>query len=464
MICNNCETDNPEGAVYCKNCGSRLDGKTICPSCGNKTPADGKFCIFCGSDTSAKQKAAKSAAPAKTQATESPQNSKKAAAVAKTVFNKTALGAALACVLFSLIFVFLIGVVLEVEYYGIYSDSLKRTFDIKDFLGKNFDNYKATIDQIDRYNLTANEHNAMTHFTADAQLISYIFQTVIMASTIIAVLVLSVIATIYTVRNLLGKSQKNGVKYAIASYLVYVLGTALLYSVLNVDISVETVETSAELSDATVAGLVLGGIFAAIAVTCRVCEQGKELLNVQTITKYSFALVGIVLFAVTLGLCSAPAVEMKEGIEDYGETGYLYFITGLGATFSNREDYQAVGSAFGTAVLGTVAFILVCVIAAFAVMAMISYANNLQKGKSKTLPYVIVTFVAAIALLVISIIMGNEFNKAMYYLYGTEGSADFDYAIPIGILVVSALALVANIAHLIVKGATKQPQELQTEY
>lgn len=465
MICKNCEADNPDGAVYCKNCGMRFDGKRVCPSCGKETPADGKFCIFCGSDTSIKQKPAKYAAATEPQPAEKPQTSQNASAVVKTVFNKTALGAALACVLFSLIFVFLIGVVMEVDYLGIYPQTAEQSFGIKEFFGKNYDTYRQAITQIDAYNQHANVNDVLTHFTADAQLISFIFQTVIMASTILAVLILSVIATIYTVRNLLGKSQKNGVKYAVAAYLVYVLGTVLLYSALNIDVNVgDAVETSVELSGATIAGLTLGGIFAAIAVVCRVCEQGKELLNAQTIINYSFALAGIVLPAVALGLCSAPSIGMKEGMEDYGEISYLYLIAGLGTSFSNKEDYQAAGSALGTAALGTVAFVLVCVIAAFAVTAMISHANNLQKGKSKTLPYLIVTFVASIALLVVSILMGNEFIKAMEFLYEAEENADFGYAIPIGILVVSALALIANIAHLIVKGATQKPEQVQYEY
>ena len=48
MICKNCETENSEGAVYCKNCGTRLDGKHICPSCGNENDSDAKICVSCG--------------------------------------------------------------------------------------------------------------------------------------------------------------------------------------------------------------------------------------------------------------------------------------------------------------------------------------------------------------------------------------------------------------------------------
>ena len=462
MICKNCETDNPDGAVYCMNCGMRLDGKRVCPTCGKETPADGKFCIFCGSDTSIKQKPAQYAAATKPQPAGKPQksqNSQHAAAVAKTVFNKTALGAALACVLFSLIFVFLIGIVVEVDYDSIFAATVKKTCGIKFFFGENFDNYHDMVDKIDAYNLTAGKFDIMSYFPADTTLITYIFETVIMAATVLAVLILSVIATVFTVKNLLGKTQRNGVKYAIAAYLVYVLGTVLLYSVFNMDTNVDAVDTSVELSGATIAGLTLGGIFAAVAVICRVCEQGKELLNTQTIINYSFALVGIILLAVTLGLCAAPAVGDGED-----KSSYLNINMGVGTMFSNWDDFQAAGSAKGTVVLGTVAFALVCIVAAFAVTAMISHANNLQEGKSKTLPYLIVTFVASVALLVVSIIMGNEFNKAIEFLMGKEARADFDYAIPIAILVVSALALIANIAHLVVKGAAKKPEQVQYEY
>ena len=33
MECKKCSAVNPEEAVFCRNCGKRLDGKVSCPAC-----------------------------------------------------------------------------------------------------------------------------------------------------------------------------------------------------------------------------------------------------------------------------------------------------------------------------------------------------------------------------------------------------------------------------------------------
>lgn len=48
MDCKHCGTPNPEGAVFCMECGKRLDGMQVCPSCGKLVADEGKFCPFCG--------------------------------------------------------------------------------------------------------------------------------------------------------------------------------------------------------------------------------------------------------------------------------------------------------------------------------------------------------------------------------------------------------------------------------
>lgn len=53
MQCNFCETENPETAVFCKKCGKRMDGMALCSACGKLTPADGEFCVNCGSNRNA---------------------------------------------------------------------------------------------------------------------------------------------------------------------------------------------------------------------------------------------------------------------------------------------------------------------------------------------------------------------------------------------------------------------------
>lgn len=48
MICKKCNSENADGAVYCANCGKRLDGKKPCPACGQFNDEGNTFCNFCG--------------------------------------------------------------------------------------------------------------------------------------------------------------------------------------------------------------------------------------------------------------------------------------------------------------------------------------------------------------------------------------------------------------------------------
>lgn len=48
MKCSKCQSENPDGAKFCIECGSSF--AQLCPECGAKTPAKGKFCMECGHD------------------------------------------------------------------------------------------------------------------------------------------------------------------------------------------------------------------------------------------------------------------------------------------------------------------------------------------------------------------------------------------------------------------------------
>jgi class 3 adenylate cyclase len=48
MKCPKCQFDNLEGAMFCNECGSKLE--LACPDCGKMNPFDSKFCNECGHD------------------------------------------------------------------------------------------------------------------------------------------------------------------------------------------------------------------------------------------------------------------------------------------------------------------------------------------------------------------------------------------------------------------------------
>jgi ABC-type oligopeptide transport system substrate-binding subunit/class 3 adenylate cyclase/tetratricopeptide (TPR) repeat protein len=51
MECPQCNTENPEAARFCLNCGARM--ALTCPQCGADLPPQAKFCIACGAAVSA---------------------------------------------------------------------------------------------------------------------------------------------------------------------------------------------------------------------------------------------------------------------------------------------------------------------------------------------------------------------------------------------------------------------------
>jgi len=46
MKCPKCQFENPDGSIFCRECGSKLE--SICPSCQSTNPPDYQFCGECG--------------------------------------------------------------------------------------------------------------------------------------------------------------------------------------------------------------------------------------------------------------------------------------------------------------------------------------------------------------------------------------------------------------------------------
>ena len=48
MKCPHCQTENPESARYCRECGHSMQQEVICTHCRYKNTLPGKFCMQCG--------------------------------------------------------------------------------------------------------------------------------------------------------------------------------------------------------------------------------------------------------------------------------------------------------------------------------------------------------------------------------------------------------------------------------
>ena len=122
MTCYHCETENPENAVYCKNCGRRLDGMSVCAYCGKTTPQDGDFCIHCGFNRNMAYDGA--ALPvaggyaARRERTPRADSAERTARREKIMTN-IALACTILTILVSVVFVFLIGAAFGVSTGGV---------------------------------------------------------------------------------------------------------------------------------------------------------------------------------------------------------------------------------------------------------------------------------------------------------------------------------------------------------
>ncbi|PWM73586.1 MAG: hypothetical protein DBX59_04580 [Bacillota bacterium] len=56
MECKYCRTENIEGAVFCSQCGTRIDGKKVCKSCGKLNAETNVYCNYCGGARRFRQK------------------------------------------------------------------------------------------------------------------------------------------------------------------------------------------------------------------------------------------------------------------------------------------------------------------------------------------------------------------------------------------------------------------------
>ena len=205
MNCKFCETENPDSAVYCKQCGKRIDGNTVCPVCHKLTPDDAVFCTECGARLDGKnvckecgtlyegrfcpacgKAKEKTHAPVKTKG--EPASMDESAAWQKILWHVGS-GLGLLTAVCSLIFVFLIACSVSVDksVSGILSDfGIRDSMNLYYCFGEMYEDIAADLDSMMSY--SAFEEISLYSVAA--------VQTTIAAGVLSAVPVLSVLTVI----------------------------------------------------------------------------------------------------------------------------------------------------------------------------------------------------------------------------------------------------------------------------
>lgn len=322
MICSNCKTENPDGAVYCKNCGARTDGQKICPRCKQTTPEDGAYCVHCGGLVAPRGRNVKGIL---------------------ALISRICAGAA---ALFSVIFVFFIGNSLDIgalDAASVPELSAVAGIDIYYYLGKSF----AAI--------TGPAGSVM--YTG--QVLDAAFGFVCSAGILVCTVTFFIVAAVKLLNSFVNGKNSGITGICASAYLAYVCGVALFMACAGASMTASGVTVRLALNGATVAGLVLGGIFILAAVVLDGLSRGAERPVGKCVAVVASNVVTLVLFAVLLVLlASGMAAVGNETLAEY--TGFSAYV---GVIAQANGAGNPVASAWGYALAPVdLALTVVCLV------------------------------------------------------------------------------------------------------
>ncbi len=471
MNCKNCGVEVAENATFCGQCGTRLDGKTICNGCNSAVDEAFLYCPYCGVDLRLNdgKKAAKYRA---LKAEKRRARWKKILPITDKVGNFAGVLGALVAV----VFVFLIGVTLEMlgieeteNIYYFFSDVFK---DIKEF---------QVIDPLFKGQ-------------SETALYAYgVFGIFVAVSSMVSVVTFGIFAVVTLVAGYVGKTQKNATKWSILAMLAYLIGTAAFYSL---EIVMVGEETLTELNDVTVVGVVLCSIMLGLTCLCKIVARGKKNLSQPAIIRYVFAL-GLIAFA-SVVFCllknSAFIFELKVIIQgrkfaEQAGTSFLpftgTFIVGFDSSLSVFYDTPNNGFFLGAIMsmadsAHTKMIIYAIIVHAVTIAGLVfaglgiykSLRNVSEDKSSSTLVYWSVSLACAVLALVFAILYGTTLSGHIEELieffveYTTQNASTLPYTLEcavsygryIAIAIVTACGFALSIVQTVLKRKCKKAE------
>ena len=495
MICKKCGAETlVENAVFCGECGTRLDGKIKCRACGEFNEETTKFCVYCGTRIDGKKvcecgavydsKFCPICGKGETEQTpvqSIPAPKKKASSVDKTalwnkIFGLASGGVALLGVLFAMIFVFFIGLMLSVssDFAGL-GIAIPQVAECNIFYYFG-DAYKEIADAgalVAEYGISANYADVLT----SAMTTTAIFGTVVSVVTICGVIGFAVPAIISYVKYATGQAKKTGAGWSIASMLVFLLGAAAFYTlnVLTASIAVDASGSTLSMSvteisvgiafnKATVTGIVMVAIFFALFIAASFVSFGKEWKKASFIKTAIFTVVGgaitFVVFAIMqdayVGIAVADGASMNKitvnGSLTYGMTIFLSVIS----TLSNKVVTAAEGCITAAFVCQLLELVFVLAILVCAAMSILERVKNVNGAKNTGLVWNIVITALSVGVLVCGIVGQAQLPAVMeaYYEYAhVAASEQVQYTVAPAAAIVGLVFAQINLAISIVQAA-----------
>ena len=442
MKCNNCGTENPDEALFCKNCGARLDGNVTCPHCGKLLPADSKFCMYCGyrfGDAYAQTNAPAAGAYGAGYGYVPAQAYGPKKVSAPTVLKYVSDGLAMLAALFAFIFMFLIGVRLGISGMDV---SVSTGFFY--FFG-------------DAYDALDNLSDAMSEIMRGG----VIMGTVATALILLAVSALFISTAVKYILTLFKKTKKGMNGLAAATFFSYIAGIMLFLACISGsgDVSADGIEIM--LNGATIAGIVLGGLFLLAAVVTDLVAKRETALTASALKGSVTGLVAVALMIVLLCLPAFGVVSFRitsDGTTLSTDLGITNLFSFIAVMEDNMNGYNEMR--IGESIITVMFFILFVGLSAASVTALSGLSVNTE-GKGKSLSFGMMIMSSIFAVLVgIMQLLGNSQMVAFFdkNIYDLDVIIAGNSAVPIVMIVFGVLLLATAIVFAKLAVPEKAPQ------
>ena len=430
MECKACGTVNNDDAIFCKQCGVRLDGKKVCNSCGAENDFDARFCNKCGASITNDVTANKSVETNKEIVSDDAKPSNW-----KRIIGFVGWGLAMTGLFFSVLFTFFIGI--GVNNSDVSSNT---SLNLSYFL-------------VDAYKNLGSLPSTVSPEWVATNYMPIFFGTLVLVAVLVTVSILAAVSIVRFVKFVRGKSNCDFAKSTIAAYLVFLMGSVMLLGLFSISIqyssSSETVTTARILNSATTTGIVLGGLCMVAFVGLRVAVKGKQFVSRENILKVVFGGVALVVSGVLLGVLPKGAVSVRT--TSYGTTetssGSFFAMLSMLAYSSDEVADKLVIATFAQ-VIQLVLIILVVVNLLKQMM------NTIERKTESTLGLAITTLVFATIYILFTVVFDLMLSE------GSTSGVQFGYSTPIVIWLFAALNLAAAITQ---KAMCKKTQRVESQ-
>ncbi len=463
MICKHCSTENEESAVYCKNCGERLDGKKKCPKCSAFIDGDAVFCTACGTRVDGKTVCKNcgkvyegnfcpACGEAQEQAKPDGVNkmSQKRESDWKKIVSLVGLSVGFVGAVVAFIFMFFSGISIkifsssdEISASMTATGNILGAFNIFDCFGNNFD-FISVLETTDNY----------TEVVPEACWFYAILQTIIASATIILTTTFFIISVCRFIKTLLGRKTKSAENFMFATVISFLAGAICFRSLVFMQISgissSETARINYRLNGATVAGIIVSLIFCAIMFASKITVKGSALRGMvlyKTIFSGACAIISVLLLLILGGQFTVRENSASEIMKV--TSGFVFIVAYIFAAYGTKsssytvQEIRKANTAFSLGLTGhIITLVLIVLLAIFAVYSAIEAIDD----KHKSIAGIILASIVTLLSIVFTVISGVGLN-CIKWIANQSGSSSINVVFRLNVLsfalIVFALILLA---------------------